>query len=178
MELVWKRLKNGVISCWGGSDSGFTGSLCKHILVTVALEESTGVLDTRTQGEEVRTYSVQHKPKKKTGAVLIALWLQSSCSSIFFSSYHPKSACVLGCVCLWASVDIKVCSCVPPCVRLLWIRADSEQLHVNECPRLAVIVWEGAAEPSVSRAECFPMRAFCVALNRQGQPGVSSAIQG
>ena len=38
-------------------------------------------------------------------------------------------------------------------VCLLWIWADSEQLHVNEYSQLAVIVGAGAMEPSVNRAE-------------------------
>lgn len=57
------------------------------------------------------------------------------------------------------------------CVCLLWMWADTEQLRVNECPQLAVIVGAGAVEPSVGRAEWFPMRAFCVALNSRDSSG-------
>lgn len=57
------------------------------------------------------------------------------------------------------------------CLCLLWIWADSEQLHVNECSQLAVIVRAGAMELSVNRAQWFPMRVFCVPLNRRDSPG-------
>lgn len=49
----------------------------------------------------------------------------------------------------YRQADIKVCFQV----YLLWIWADSEQLHVNDCPHLVVIVGAGAMELSVSRLE-------------------------
>lgn len=49
----------------------------------------------------------------------------------------------------YRQADIKVCFQV----YLLWIWADSEQLHVNDCPHLVVIVGVGAMELSVSRLE-------------------------
>lgn len=110
----------------GGSDSGFTGSLCKHILVTVALEESTGVLDTRTQGEEVRTYSVQHKPKKKRLVLCLLLFGCSPLAAAFFFPLIIQS--------------LHVCSAVCACGRALILKCAPVCLHVCVCSGYGLIV--------------------------------------
>lgn len=69
-----------------------------------------------------------------------------------FSSYQGRCA-GLACLYLQVSIDIKVCSCVPLCVYLLWIWVDSEQLNVTSSLWLSGrVLW--------SSAECFLWRPF------------------
>lgn len=79
-----------------------------------------------------KSNSARQNPK--LNMVLRLLLFGCSPLAAAFSLYNPKSVCVLGNVCLQASIVIKVCSCVLSCVHLLWIWDDIEQWHRMKAP--------------------------------------------
>lgn len=141
-------------------------SVYKHALVRIALQEWTS----RGNREKIffPIYPLCKKKKKKNvwGAEVITPWLHSSFSNVFSS--------VKACVRAYRQADIKVCFQV----YLLWIWADSEQLHVNDCPHLVVIVGAGAVELRLAGLNDFLWRPFVCPWIAWDNPGCPYHTEG
>ena len=141
-RVEWNRWVNS--SCWIDSDF-MVFCVCKHVRVRATLQHRTGWSNPPKCGEAGYFCS-----KKKTVLSCITqrttVLLCVFAAAFFLPPLIIQSLCAFLPVCACRQALILKCSCVLPCVYLLWIWADSEQLHANEWPQLAVIVGAGAME--------------------------------